>query len=173
MLEELATVIALEQVQNQEYAQLEVVRKNPCALCGKTRGCGVSLWGKLFKHGQKPLRLKNSIQAKVGDDVVIAIEEQAFLKSTLYLYGVPLLAMLLGAVLATYWVANWGVNAQQGANTDAYTLSGAVAGLLLGYIWLKGHQMGAQFQAHCQPTLIKIAPKSAQNQPILLCERSH
>lgn len=169
MLEELATVVALEQVQNQEYAQLEVVRKNPCALCGKTRGCGVSLWGKLFKHGQKPLRLKNSIQAKVGDDVVIAIEEQAFLKSTLYLYGVPLLAMLLGALLATYWVSN----GQQDANTDAYTLSGAVAGLLLGYIWLKGHQMGADFQANCQPTLLKIAPKSVQNQTILLCERSH
>ena len=169
MLEEFATVIALEQVQDQEYAQLEVVRKNPCSLCGKTRGCGVSMWGKLFKHGQKPLRLKNSIQAKVGDDVVIAIEEQAFLKSTLYLYGVPLLAMLLGALLATYWVAN----GQQDANTDAYTLTGAVTGLLLGYIWLKGHQMGAQFQTHCHPTLVKIAPKSAQNQTILLCERSH
>lgn len=160
MLEEHATVVALDN----EYAQLEIIRKKPCGLCGKTRGCGVSMWGKLFNHRQKPLRLHNDIGAKVGDDVVIGIQEDAFLKSTLYLYGIPLMSLLAGAMLGSLFA--------QGQSADAYAVTGAVLGLIIGYIWLKGHQAGAGFHHSCQPKLIKIELQS-QTQKISICERSH
>lgn len=168
MLEEVATVIGLETNHYQEYAQLEVIRKTPCTLCGKTRGCGVSIWGKIFNHGQKPLRLQNTIQAKIGDHVVIGIQEQAFLKNTLYLYGVPLFSMLIGATMSAFWLAT-GKNT---ATTDWYTLCGAIAGLVIGYLWLKAHQTGANYQANCQPTLLRVMPQTVQNQAIFMCERS-
>lgn len=168
MLEEYAAVIGLETNHNQEYVQLEIIRKTPCTLCGKTRGCGVSMWGKIFKHGQKPLRLQNTIQAKIGDHVVIGIQEQAFLKNTMYLYGVPLFSMLLGATLSAYWLAA-GKNV---ATTDWYTLCGAIAGLIIGYLWLKAHQAGVSYQAGCLTTLLRIMPQSGQEQAIFMCERS-
>ena len=37
MIEESAIVVGLEQ----NAAMLEIVRRNPCGLCGQTRGCGI------------------------------------------------------------------------------------------------------------------------------------
>ena len=160
MLEEHATVVALDN----EYAELEIIRKKPCGLCGKTRGCGVSMWGKLFNHRQKPLRLHNSIHASLGDDVVIGLQQDAFLKSSLYLYGIPLLTLLGGAMLGSFFA--------HGEHVDAYAVIGALLGLALGYIWLKGHQAGIALHQNCQPVLLRVEPQS-QIQKISICERSH
>lgn len=160
MLEEHATVVALDN----EYAQLEIVRKKPCGLCGKTRGCGVSMWGRVFNHHQKPLRLRNDIQANVGDDVVIGLQEDAFLKSTLYLYGVPLFTLLVGAMLGSFFA--------QGEHADAYAVGGAMLGLMMGYIWLKGHQAGVSLHQNCQPTLLRVESEP-HTKTISICERSH
>lgn len=46
MIEELAVVVGTDG----DKAMLEIVRSKPCGLCGRTRGCGMSLWGRLLGH---------------------------------------------------------------------------------------------------------------------------
>src|SRR5687768_13337053 len=96
MIEENAIVISLEQ----DMALLEVVRRKPCGLCGQTRGCGISLWGRLLGHRKNIFKAVNQIDAKPGDSVVVGVEEQALLMSSLTFYGIPLFTMLTGALLA-------------------------------------------------------------------------
>lgn len=124
MIEEQAIVIKA----SKDRVTLEVVRTKPCGLCGQVRGCGNSIWGKIFSHQSGHIETKNNLNAKLGDVVILAIDETLMLKSSLMLYGVPLLSMFLGMVFA---------NSLAKEMSELYTLVGAVAGLFLGVVMIK------------------------------------
>lgn len=127
-------------------ATLEIERKVACGLCGQTRGCGNSIWGKLFAHQSSAFKAQNRINAKVGDSVIVGINEQALLKSALLLYVLPLATMLLGAILAI-----------QFSNTDINAIIGAVIGLVLGFLWVKGHTASQRYYLQQQPVILRLA----------------
>lgn len=144
MVEEQAVIVGLQD----ETAILEIVRSKPCGLCGQTRGCGVSMWGKLFRHRPYIFRALNRVNAKVGDFVVVGIEEQALLRSAVLVYGIPLLTLLAGAVLAGL--------AGEGSNRDVTTAIGALAGLAIGLLWVKGHTAGGSLDSRYQPVILRL-----------------
>ena len=143
MIEEQAIVVGVEN----DVTMLEVVRRTPCGLCGQTRGCGISLWGRLFGHRPNIFKAVNQIDAKVGDSVIVGIEEQALLISSLTVYGIPLVTMLAGARNAVI---------------------GAVVGLMLGLLWVKGHTAGRSLDARYRPVILRTANNGVIN---LKCER--
>jgi sigma-E factor negative regulatory protein RseC len=146
MIEERAVILSLENRPNgYPDATLEIERKTACGLCGQTRGCGNSLWGKLFAHKSSAFKAQNSINAKVGDSVVIGINEAALVKSALLLYIVPLVTMLIGAILAT-----------QIHDTNGYAMLGAAIGLVLGFVWVKGHTMSSSYFNLQQPVILRL-----------------
>lgn len=143
MVEEQAVIVDLKD----GVAMLEVIRRKPCGLCGQTRGCGVSMWGKLFRHRSHVFKAQNRIDAKVGDFVIVGVEEQALLRSALLVYGVPLVTLLAGALVASL---AWG-----GEHRDASTVIGAVLGLIVGLLWAKGHTAGHVFDSRYQPVILR------------------
>ena len=150
MIEESAIVVGLEQ----NAAMLEIVRRNPCGLCGQTRGCGISLWGRLFGHRRNIFKAINQINAKVGDNVIVGVEEQALLVSSLMVYGIPLIGMLVGALLVGGIFAG-DFNSANPGHADLYAVIGAVAGLVIGLLWLKGHAAGRSMDARYQPVILR------------------
>lgn len=155
MIEENAIVIGLEQ----NSAMLEIVRRTPCGLCGQTRGCGISLWGRLFGHRKNIFKAVNQINAKVGDSVIVGVDEQALLISSLTVYGIPLAAMLVGALL----IGGIFSGNSNPAHADLYAVIGAIAGLVIGLLWLKGHAAGRSMDARYQPVILR-ADKSFNSQ---------
>ena len=150
MIEEHAVVIGVEH----ELALLEVVRRSPCSLCGQTRGCGISLWGRLFGHRNTIFRAVNQLGVKLGDSVIVGVDESALLTSSLAAYGVPLLTLLLGALLG---------NALSGesAPRDLYAVIGAAGGLVLGLLWLKAHAAGRGMDARYRPVILRADDQNA------------
>ncbi len=124
MIEEQAIVIKASKA----VVTLEVVRSKPCGLCGQVRGCVNSIWGKIFSHRSGHIETKNDLNAKLGDVVILGIDETLMLKSSLMLYGVPLLLMFLGMVIGTNLTKEM---------TELYSLIGAVSGLFLGIVMIK------------------------------------
>ena len=124
MIEEQAVVIKA----SKERVTLEVVRDKPCGLCGQVRGCGNSIWGKIFSHQSGHIETRNDLNAKLGDVVILGIDEALMLKSSLMLYGVPLLSMFLCMVIANSFAKEM---------VELYTLIGAVTGLFLGVVMIK------------------------------------
>lgn len=114
-----------------DFALIEIERRTACGLCGQKRGCGNATWGKLLGHKSQTIRAKNEIGAKVGDSVVVGIDEHALLSTVFYLYVVPLLSMLIAAVLADIVFDN-----------EFYVILAAALGLVLGFLWVKGHLRG-------------------------------
>ena len=148
MIEQRAVILSLqsEPSQTQTTATLEIERKTACGLCGQTRGCGNSIWGKLFGHQTSAFKAQNRINAKVGDSVIVGINEKALLKSALLLYILPLVTLFVGAILASQL---W--------QTDASTMLGAVVGLVLGLLWVKGHTMSNSYFSLQQPVILRLA----------------
>lgn len=114
-----------------DHVMLEIERRTACGLCGQKRGCGNATWGKLLGHDSHEFPAENAINANVGDSVVVGIDEQIVLSSTFYLYVVPLLTMLAGAVVADVLSKN-----------QFYVILAAALGLVLGFAWVKGHLIG-------------------------------
>ena len=153
MIEERAVILSLQSetkknqsLDTESIATLEIERKTACGLCGQTRGCGNSIWGKLFKHQTTAFKAQNRINAKVGQSVIVGINETAMLRSALLLYVVPLFTLFMGALLASYF---W--------QTDGITMLGAAAGLVLGLLWVKGHTMSNSYFRLQQPVILRLA----------------
>lgn len=147
MLEERAVILAVEQdVDGQSIARLEITRKTACGLCGQTRGCGNSLWGKIFAHKSGSFMAQNAIRAQVGDGVIVGIDESAVMKSALLLYMLPLAVMFAAAILAS------------GLTTSPLAvLLAAVAGLALGLLWVKAHTIvGKSYFMGQQPKILRL-----------------
>lgn len=145
MVEEQAIVISTDL----DRASLEIIRNKPCGLCGQTRGCGLSFWGKLFAHRANTFKANNSIQAKAGDVVVVGIEESALLFSSIAVYGIPLILLLFGALLGNV-LAN-------ATHVDTSTALGAALGLLIGFVWVRAHAQGKSLQASYSPIILRLA----------------
>jgi sigma-E factor negative regulatory protein RseC len=124
MIEEQAIVIKA----SKDRVTLQVVRSAPCGLCGQVRGCGNSIWGKIFSHQSGHIETRNDLNAKLGDIVILGIDETLMLKSSLMLYGVPLFTMFLGMLVSNNLAKEM---------VELYTLIGAVAGLFLGVVMIK------------------------------------
>jgi sigma-E factor negative regulatory protein RseC len=150
MIEERAVILSLDNQSDDFTATLEIERKTACGLCGQTRGCGNSIWGKLFAHESTAFKAQNRINAKVGDSVIVGINEKALLKSALLLYILPLATMLIGAILAT-----------QIHDTNGYAMLGALIGLGLGFVWVKGHTMSSSYFKLQQPVILRLATQDA------------
>ena len=96
MIEERARVVAIEN----DQLLLEADTKTACNACAARQGCGTSVlskWvGRKFTRFQAP----NTVNAQVGDEVVVGLAEEAMLKGSVLVYLLPLLAMIGFALLA-------------------------------------------------------------------------
>jgi sigma-E factor negative regulatory protein RseC len=157
MIEERAVILSLDNlssdVKSDSVATLEIERKTACGLCGQTRGCGNSIWGKLFAHQSSAFKAQNRINAMVGDSVIVGINEKALVKSALLLYILPLATLLIGAILATRLFAD----------TNGNAMLGALVGLVLGLAWVKGHTMSSSYFKLNQPEILRLASFDANS----------
>lgn len=161
MVEEQAIVISTDQ----DQTSLEILRNKPCGLCGQIRGCGLSFWGKLFAHRPNTFKAKNLIKAQVGDVVVVGVEENALLMSSMVVYGIPLLLLLIGAFLGSFLATT--------ADVDSGTALGAAVGLLLGFIWLKGHAQGSSLDGRYSPVILRLATPSSGKNVVRECQSNN
>ncbi len=122
MLETRATVLTTE-------AQIALVVTNQVSGCEQCngRGCGSSKVAQLFCKEPNQFLVANKIQAKVGDEVILAVAESALLRSIVVIYLLPLMLLVGGAGIFSYFVP-WG---------DLGVALGGLAGLALGFLLVK------------------------------------
>jgi len=132
---------------NGNFAKIEIIRSKPCGLCGKTKGCGNSIWGKIFSQRRNKIEIHNDIKAVEGDKVYLAIEESYLLKTSMLLYGAPIIFLFLGMGLAEYFIHLSG---------DIHTLIGGVFGFFLGLIFIKAIVSKNHNRLYNEARMIKI-----------------
>ena len=94
MIEEIARVIAVER----DYAFVEVTRTSSCNSCNARQACGTASLTSWFRFQPPALKLKNTIAARPGDEVVVALPENTMLAGSFMLYIMPLVMMMVIAI---------------------------------------------------------------------------
>lgn len=114
MLEQTAEVIAAAP----RGAWVRAVESSGCGACGG-QGCATRRIAELFARRKRGFLVESAWPLAPGERVVVGIPEGRVLAGALRVYGIPLSAMLGGALLAQIWLPGDGP---------------AVAGLLVGAV---------------------------------------
>jgi sigma-E factor negative regulatory protein RseC len=139
MVEESARVLKVEG----DVVWVQAIAKSACGSCQAQKGCGHSL---LAKAGQKQIDLpvaRNGLDVNTNDQVIIGVPEQAILRSSLLMYGVPLLAMMGVSMCASLL----GVDEKLGVLL-------AFIALIFGFIWVSRRAKSLNF-AQWHPKLMR------------------
>lgn len=100
MIEERAQVVEMRG----DHLVLQAQTKSACGSCAASKGCGTSVLSKVVGRKFTQFVAINSIEAKVGDTVVVGISEDALLKGSVVMYVVPIIGMLVFALAAEYFL---------------------------------------------------------------------
>ncbi|MFV8571663.1 SoxR reducing system RseC family protein [Marinobacter sp. SBS5] len=121
MITETGKVIALQGTQ----AWVQTIQTSACESCSARAGCGQRALAAVSGGKANQILVLNTADAKVGDEVVIGVDEQSLLTASLAVYGVPLLLMVLTSIGAFRLFGG----------TDLVAIVGAIFGLGAGF-WL-------------------------------------
>ncbi|EPJ55467.1 MAG: hypothetical protein OFPI_03500 [Osedax symbiont Rs2] len=99
MIEEQALVVA---VKNNQIL-VEANRQSACGKCAANSECGQSAIAQWAAAKMINIEVCNpeKITIKVGDTVVVGIDEQSFVRASVLLYLLPLLVMFVAGLIAT------------------------------------------------------------------------
>lgn len=100
MIEEQAQVIEIKG----DVLLLQAQTQTACGSCAANKGCGTSLLSKVVGRKFTHFQADNNVNAKVGDVVVVGLSEDALLKGSMVMYVIPIVAMLMFALLADYFL---------------------------------------------------------------------
>lgn len=152
MVEESARVIKVQD----DVVWVQAIQQSACGSCQAQKGCGHSL---LAKAGQKEIDIpvpRNGMDVKENDWVIIGVAEQAILKSSLLMYGLPLGLMIsvamLGSLLGT---------------AEPQLVLVAFVALIAGFVWVNKQAKNLNIE-QWHPKLLRKA-KTSENQ-IPMCE---
>lgn len=87
MITETATVI---EIKNNE-TWVETQRQSTCGQCSASKGCGTSVLSKVIGNKFSRMKAINNINAKVGDEVSVGLNENVLLKGAFMAYLLPLM----------------------------------------------------------------------------------
>src|SRR4030065_2229261 len=87
MIEETGTVFKVEGI----TARVKVQKRGSCEGCAATGVCDPS-------EGGMEIEALNQVHAKAGQTVKVSIAAQSYLKGTMLIYGLPLMALVAGAI---------------------------------------------------------------------------
>jgi len=110
-----------------DTAWVSAQRQSTCGACGVQQTCGTRVLSKVVGRKFARLEVRNSLQASPGDQVKIAIPEQALLKGAVAVYLVPLISFFLMAAVGTLMTEDY---------PDIAAMVMGLAGLGLGLKWV-------------------------------------
>ena len=102
MITETGRIVAIDD----DGLWVQTIRKSACASCSAQKGCGQAVLSKL---GREPGYIKVSLNGDSADSyqldqfVQVGIGEAVLVKSTLLIYLLPLVLMLVGILISSSW----------------------------------------------------------------------
>ncbi|SFR75031.1 positive regulator of sigma(E), RseC/MucC [Marinobacter daqiaonensis] len=144
MIHETGTVIST----SGDQAWVQTIRQSACQTCRARHGCGQKALASLSGGQSRQLRVTNTLGAKAGDQVTVAIEEAALLKASLLVYALPLLLMVLATVMAGVFLPG----------QDLIAIMMAAAGLTVGL--LSARALSRRGADGWQPVMGRLVPRS-------------
>ncbi len=128
MIEESAIVISADAGD----ITFEIQKTTSCGSCSVNKACGTGIISNYLKPQTIQYTIKNTIQAKVGDSIVVGINEKAFLFGSFLMYILPLFFILSFAVLGDYIATKAAL-----INSDIFVIVMSGTGFIFSFVFMK------------------------------------
>lgn len=151
MITENAIVVSIEN--NQTW--IETQRKSTCGQCSANKGCGTSVLSKVMGNKLSKIKAINNINAQVGDEVVIGLNEQSLLKGAFMIYMLPLILLFLFSFVGQLIADNL-----QLGNSELLVIIFAVTGFYIGMRKVKAFSSSIAKDEDYQPVILKKSNSS-------------
>ena len=152
MITENAIVVSI--VKDQTW--IETQRKSVCGQCSASKGCGTSVLSKVIGNKLSTMKAINNINAKVGDEVVVGLNEKSLLKGAFMTYFMPLLYLFLFSFVGQLVSTNLQIN-----NSELLIIGFAISGFYLGLRRLKRFSTSIADDENYQPVILKKSNPSS------------
>ncbi len=153
MIEETAHVV----VAGAAGVWVETQRQSACGHCSARKGCGTAVLGKVL--GQKRSRVQvanpDDTPLRVGDEVIIGIDESALVRGSMAIYLVPLLSFFLFGLLGQVVAQQLFLDRIEGMESEGLSILFSLAGLFAGFVWARRYVHGDR---RYQPVILSNAP---------------
>ncbi|MEH6561790.1 MAG: SoxR reducing system RseC family protein [Marinobacter sp.] len=140
MITESGKVVAV----TDEHAWVQTIRTSACQSCAARNGCGQKVLASATGGRANQVRVVNSVNACVGEEVTLGIDESALLGASLLVYALPLLLLVTASMIGHHL---------SGGN-DFAAILGAAAGLALGF--LISRQLQRRNAGSYEPRLLRV-----------------
>lgn len=127
MIEESGYVVRSDE----QYAWVLTQRRSGCASCSSKGSCGTGALSGVFGAKAHEVKVRNTIGARAGEEVVIGIREELLVRGSIVVYLMPLLTLIGGSVLGQSLAPQLDL-----ASADAAGIVGGLLGLALGFFLL-------------------------------------
>jgi len=84
----------------------------------------------LFCSNPRQFKVLNEANAGVGDEVQIILQDGVLLRSSMLIYALPLVLLIIGGIAGSYW-------SNDTANRDGLASIGSLLGLFAGFVLAK------------------------------------
>ena len=148
MITENAIVVSIEN--NQTW--IETQRKSACGQCSANKGCGTSVLSKVMGNKLSTMKAINKINAQVGDEVIVGLNEDSLLKGAFFAYLLPLFYLFLFSFVGQFTADYFQIK-----NSELVIISFAVIGFYFGMKKLKVFSASIANNENYQPVILKKA----------------
>jgi len=133
---------------------LEAETRSSCQSCEVKSGCGTSVLAKWVGKKFTRFQAKNTVQASVGDQVVVGLSESALLQGSLAIYFLPLLGMIVFALAADILLS-------PGGSHDLIVALSAFAGFAVALVVCRSYLANNRLKEDLTPVVLRkvIDPK--------------
>jgi len=136
----------------EEGVRVQTQRRGGCASCSARGGCGVGLMQQALSRRAHTVVARCEHPVRVGDEVELSLPHAALVQASLWMYLVPLLGLLVGAVLGQQIAAWWPLSA------DASTLLGGASGFVAAIRLVASRQATQMRSGRYAPNVSRVLP---------------
>lgn len=145
MIEQQARVVKVKG----DQLMLEAETHSSCNACDVKKGCGTSVLAKWVGRKFIHFNATNTVNANVGDQVVVGMAERALVSGSLVIYLWPLLGMIIFA-LASDVVLSQSMNYR-----DQLVALSSIAGFVLSLSLCRKYLAKDSFKEHLTPVVLR------------------
>ena len=127
-------------------AKVAILKKSACEKCAASGVCHPG------EGDQDLMEALNPLNAKKGQKVKVAIAPQIYLKASLILYGIPMVSLVGGAIIAKNLAVSFGADPQ----SDLWAFSAGMLCMIISFLFLRSYNRKVEKTQEYKPVIIEI-----------------
>lgn len=127
-----------------DIAKVAILKKSACEQCAAAGVC--------HPGDQEYMEASNPLGAKKGQKVKVVVAPQVYLKASIILYGVPMAALVGGAIIAKNLAMQYGSE----ANSDLWAFIAGMACMLVSFVFIRRYNKKVEKTREYKPVIVEI-----------------